>query len=147
MADIFHLQPGRYFIGDPCYVAWLGNDDTLWSEYCEWVGNDPDDVFSAGDLISAAFHTRWGDGSYKDQFGHEYGVDAGIIGATKLPDDVSEKEIAFLEGCGNIVLETSPFTMSEDNGIIRVSAWVIDTNDDGDWWPEDEDDWSKDEDE
>ena len=64
--------PGTYFLGDPCHVV----AEEEWREFMacwrtgrEWHGKP---------II--AFRTMTGDGSYRDQERHGYGVDSGMIG-------------------------------------------------------------------
>lgn len=75
MCEHRQMPAGRYYIGDPCYVfkdGWskiLGKTNYLNGPY-------PDDI---KDKIWA-HGTMYGDGGYFDQYGFEYGVDAGLIG-------------------------------------------------------------------
>ena len=71
-----------FYIGDICYVL---NDDlyhNVWGgiyEYQDCVVRDP----KTG-IHFAVAGTRWGDGTYVDQYGHQYPVDAGVIGIVPL---------------------------------------------------------------
>jgi len=78
----------RYYIGDLCYVM---HDE--WDEVCNLFF--PSD--EANDNIDGEFQladgrkffslsTKYGDGTYLDNFGRSYSVDAGLIGAIKVGD-------------------------------------------------------------
>jgi hypothetical protein len=73
------VPAGKYFVGDPCYVV----KDEMWIEWLEsadytqnkhLIARTPDNHFAIG------FGTAHGDGVYLDQYGFQYGVDAGLIG-------------------------------------------------------------------
>jgi hypothetical protein len=83
MADMIKalLPPGKYFLGDICYVlskedykqliekiAWTENKDKCLSHKLEIDGKRI--IFSP---------TAYGDGMYKDNKGNKYPVDSGII--------------------------------------------------------------------
>lgn len=86
MITIGTMPAGNYYIGDPCYVI----PDADWSRFCE-VMNKAQEATPHGEYEAAIFEfdgkqcfvspTNCGDGGYYDQFGNEYGVDAGVIGA------------------------------------------------------------------
>lgn len=79
------LPAGRYFIGDLCYTA--GEDDNAWSQWVEVAAAHSNDFVDpvAGanynDWPLVAVSTLYGDGTYEDNKGRVYGVDAGSIGA------------------------------------------------------------------
>jgi len=84
------MTKGKYWCGDLCYVI---ND--RWDEVCSLLfppnkeGNHRE---NEGELELkdgtkfAIYGTAWGDGSYEDNLGNEYGVDAGVIGCIKVDD-------------------------------------------------------------
>lgn len=101
---------GRYWIGDLCYVI---RDE--WKEFCAKVfGNhDQENVgkIELDDGTVTWFHfTAYGDGTYFDQFGNMYGVDAGLIGIIAVHDikDHSQNYI----GGGNLHTFDAPFTVN-----------------------------------
>jgi hypothetical protein len=73
------LPPGTYYIGDPCYVF----NDRDWKIICD---NCLDDL-GIIDIFKHKFFmegTTYGDGTYHDNFGRSYPVDAGLIGAVPI---------------------------------------------------------------
>lgn len=107
-SDHIWFAPGTYYIGDPCYV--IPNDE--WMEYLDTYPKypPPDPGYGWIDGIAVnykghkCFHsmTAHGDGSYRDNEGHRYGVDAGIIGI--IPLALCDKEqLAELEDLGRVV--------------------------------------------
>lgn len=77
-----------FYIGDVCYVLGDRIYHGEWGRmhgYADGVWEDPKSGFS---FVVAG--TAYGDGSYYDGEGHEYGVDAGVIGV--VPLELVEKE-------------------------------------------------------
>ena len=74
------MKAGTYYVGDLCYVF----SDERWNEVCDVtiLGRY---VFSGEFTLAdgtpfAMYNTKHGDGVYSDNFGHDYPVDAGVIG-------------------------------------------------------------------
>jgi hypothetical protein len=84
--DPIKLAAGIYYIGDLCYV--LSN---RWDEFCDLTidgNNCKEGAFTMADGTQfVTFGTAYGDGTYLDQEGNEYPVDAGLIGCV-LADKV-----------------------------------------------------------
>lgn len=85
------MQAGKYFIGDLCYVM----TDEEWKEFCDLTlkGNnviDGEFQFKDGRKF-ASYSTKYGDGTYYDQHGYSYSVDAGLIGCILVSDIKAEK--------------------------------------------------------
>ena len=131
------MSAGKYYIGDLCYVM---HDE--WDEACSlFFAGRTDHGCNEGEFNLrdgrrfVSYNTKWGDGCYQDQFGNEYGVDAGLIGCIKVEDirdEISEKEMMRL---GNIVTFDRPFHCSggrtnEWNGVIQIGHITIKTDDD-----------------
>ena len=126
------LPAGTYYVGDLCYVV----KDDEWMDYCDRAF--PDDgaehigVFENYDGIGyASFGTKYGDGTYVDQFGQRYSVDSGSIGCipiSALADKYDETQIKEL---GNFVSFHQPFACEYDNetGTIRIGHIDIITGD------------------
>jgi len=128
--DTNTLPPGEYLISDPCYV--IPRDE--WTDFLtdtsmvrdmrkgriaktyEWKGYK---LFVS--------NTAHGDGVYHDQFGNEFGVDAGMIGCIPL-----ELVGNFDPRDGCAVEFTEPFTCGyeDEGGVIRIGEHRIPT---GDW--------------
>ena len=85
------MPAGKYYVGDLCYVM----SDNEWDQFCSITikGNQCiDGEFEMPDGRKfATYGTAWGDGCYKDQFGNEYAVDAGLIGCIRVEDIRAEK--------------------------------------------------------
>ena len=88
------FRPGKYYIGDLCYVM-----HDKWDQFCEATisGNTClDGEFDIEGVKVASYGTMYGDGSYRDDDGNEYGVDAGIIGCIRV-EDIAESELKNLD--------------------------------------------------
>ena len=131
------LPPGRYFVGDPCYVI----PDNLWSDFCDITFESQTYTIEEfrGHLMLAG-STAYGDGRYADNNGQTYGVDSGMLGI--VPEalwlNAPEREIA---GYGQIVEFGTMFPASCNNGVFSFGPIFIDTQHD------DEEDENDDEDE
>lgn len=136
------LPAGKYYVGDLCYVM-----HKEWDEVCGLFFKDRDDhgcnegEFNLKDgRRFASFNTKYGDGSYYDQFGDEYGVDAGLIGCIALNDIDLTNDDNFIRG-GQIIEFVSDFSVSGSqglsrkdwDGVIQIGHIVIKTDDDGDY--------------
>ena len=132
------LPAGKYYVGDLCYVM---HDE--WDEVCNLFFEGRDDhgcnegEFNLKDgRRFASFNTKFGDGSYYDQFGDEYGVDGGLIGCIALNDIDLTNDDNFIRG-GQIIEFRSDFTVSGSqglsrkdwDGVIRIGHIVIKTDD------------------
>lgn len=120
-----YLEPGKYWIGDLCYVM-----DDEWSEVCDLIidGHDVKDggfrLMDGREFVS--FSTAYGDGTYFDADGRSYSVDSGGIGAIRVEDiasfDSSNAEL------GNVVEFTKPFIAEYVDGVIYFGKVAIDTD-------------------
>lgn len=142
------LKAGTYYIGDPCY-AFQGDD---WNKIL-----DENDYFNAEEcsfknIPLFAVSTKHGDGCYEDQYGNEYPVDAGLIGCVPIELCNFGEGIAVIEGRffdnrgienfkfvpGKIHTFDSEFVCSEENGMIEIGDFFIDT-DPNEQWGDDQD--------
>ena len=130
------MPAGKYYVGDLCYVM-----RPQWNEFCDITISDNqvlDGEFNLKNGVRfATFGTMHGDGSYEDNFGNSYSVDAGLIGCILVSDiDDPKAEENFPLGC--IHEFDAPFIPSSENGKIWFEQVCINTdwNDD----PEDEED-------
>lgn len=149
------LDSGKYYVGDLCYVLkeqhgfdW---DDVLNATGCLGLYRpgtteeiDPDETtgyFTYKGVKFFSSKTAYGDGTYRDQRGREYWVDAGLIGAFPL-DQLGDKpdteggqvvDFAFKVSC----------RVCDEDGVIQIGDLRIDTDpawdEDDDWGDEDED--------
>ena len=119
------MKAGTYYIGDLCYVM-----HDRWDEFCNLtiVGNKVlDGEFNLSDGTRfATFTTQWGDGTYKDELGNEYPVDAGLIGCIRV-EDIAPEELANLES-GRVVEFVQAFSTWSAGGEIRIGNVLIDTD-------------------
>ena len=128
------MPAGKYYVGDLCYV--MHNE---WDEFCGiTIDGDKclDGEFNLKDgRRFATFGTKWGDGSYKDQFGKEYSVDAGLIGCIRIEDIDLENEDNYTDG-GQVIEFTRDFVVRggrnelgrDWDGVIEIGHLVIETD-------------------
>lgn len=119
------MKAGTYYIGDLCYVM-----HPEWDEFCSLTINDNkvlDGEFNLKDgRRFATFTTKWGDGTYKDEQGREYSVDAGLIGCINVKD-ITTSELENLKD-GHVVEFAQDFSTFSAGGIIRFGSICIDTD-------------------
>jgi hypothetical protein len=119
------MKAGKYYIGDLCYVM-----HPEWDEFCSLTINGHnvlDGEFNLKDgRRFATFTTKWGDGTYKDEQGRSYGVDAGLIGCIAV-DDITPSELENLKD-GQVVEFVQDFSTFSAGGIIRIGSVCIDTD-------------------
>lgn len=140
------MEPGEYFVGDLCYVM-----EADWDEFCAITmpeGQCLDGEFTLSDGRKFSFsRTAYGDGSYEDQWGNSYDVDAGLIGCIKIKDIKPEMPLDRIKTYGSIFTFAEPFEVEGSNsgdpwdGVIVISNVYIDTD------PEDDTDVENEEDE
>jgi len=110
------MRPGTYYVGDLCYVM-----HPQWKEVCNLMfasdGNYVlDGEFNLANGVRFALHsTAYGDGTYQDQEGRSYPVDAGLIGCIRL-EDVYDPEW-WLEGMQTVMFD-KPFELVYNDGVI-----------------------------
>jgi hypothetical protein len=116
------LPPGKYYIGDPCYVFQDATWDRLLETALEDLQHGEITEFDGRQLWGHA--TMHGDGVFEDQNGVEYGVDTGTLGAVpiELIDDPAGEEN------GTIVDAPNGLSVEHDNGTFWFGNIVIKTN-------------------
>lgn len=116
------LPPGKYYIGDPCYVI----DDKEWDDVLDataYFENAGVSTFQGHQLWGHS--TAYGDGTYLDQNGNEYGVDSGCIGA--VPIGLIENPGG--EDHGTMVIDAPEgLRVSYENGKFWFNSICIDTD-------------------
>ena len=125
------MPAGKYYVGDLCYVL-----HDSWDEFCDLIISDHrclEGEFNFKDgRRFASFTTKWGDGSYMDQYARDYCVDAGLIGCISVSDiDSGLQEMAVDVGPrfgGQIITFAVPFHCYEEDGKIYFGAVVVDTD-------------------
>lgn len=132
------FPPGKYYVGDLCYVI------KDWDKFCDMtsVGDSVLDGHFAWEGKFLWTHgTAYGDGTYLDNHGREYAVDAGLIGV--IPADLITKDNSNgcpIEDLGQILEFIRPFECSYEDGKFYIGDdVVIDTDPSYDDGYEDED--------
>lgn len=141
-----HLfKAGEYYVGDPCYAV----ADDNWSDLIETTGcfglhpeqetttNWDSGKFVYNGLDCFADGTKYGDGCYFSNYGHEFGVDAGLLGI--IPKEAVDSNSTH---GGNFIVFVKDFLVWADDGVFHFGDIEINTGDE----PKDEDDWSDEED-
>ena len=122
------MPAGKYYVGDLCYVM-----HPQWSEFCDITipGNKVlDGEFKLKNGVRfATFGTWCGDGTYQDNSGNSYSVDAGLIGCI-LVSDIKDPKAEALYSLGNIKDFNEPFTPYSEDGKIWFGNTCVDTNPD-----------------
>jgi hypothetical protein len=111
------MRSGTYYVGDLCYVM-----HPQWDEVCDLMfatgGNSVlDGEFNLANGIRFSLHsTAYGDGTYQDQQGRDYPVDAGLIGCIRVEDVVDPE--AWLAGMQTVEFDQT-FELQYDEGVIK----------------------------
>jgi len=111
------MRPGTYLVGDLCYVM-----HPQWKEVCNLMfatGDNSvlDGEFNLANGVRFALHsTAYGDGTYQDQQGRDYPVDAGLIGCIRV-EDVYDPEW-YLAGVQTVVFDKQ-FELVYNDGVIK----------------------------
>jgi len=136
------LPAGQYYIGDPCYVVGTKNHE-LWMDFLYKTGliSDTDEctegycTYEGHELFAAS--TAFGDGSFEDNEGYNYPVDAGMIGVIPiaLTDDVAIES----KKLGRIETFARDFEVSRtQDGVFVINRNIVINT--GDWNTNDEED-------
>lgn len=127
----YTLPPGRYWVGDPCYFV----EDKYWDDFCtEYFKQDTnqEDVVRVEltstemreSIVVYAASTAYGDGEYPEETtGFVFGVDAGMLGIVRVPDDMPVGEVYE----GGVFEFPSEFEVSTSGTVIRFGHIVINT--------------------
>jgi hypothetical protein len=139
------LEAGTYYVGDLCYVlgdkngwnwgellaatGYLGIEDPVTGERLD--KDETTGYFRHRGVKLFSSGTAYGDGSYRDQSGREYLVDAGLIGCFPMDALGVDPKMDVDPGDGGHVVE---FKMAfscqvcDEYGVIRIGHIKIDTN-------------------
>lgn len=109
------MRPGRYYVGDLCYVM-----HPQWKQVCDLMfatdGGVLEGEFNLPNGVRFALSsTAYGDGTYYDGEGRAYPVDAGLIGCIRV-EDVYDPEW-YLEGVNEVEFD-NPFSIVYNLGTI-----------------------------
>lgn len=128
------MTAGDYYIGDLCYVM----TDEEWDEVCALTIKDNkclEGEFTLSDGRQFAMYgTAYGDGTYNDQYLHNYNVDSGTIGCMLISDIKKDLSGESIEQLGARVKFDYPFSTSggrhdrDWDGEICIGALRIITN-------------------
>jgi hypothetical protein len=117
------MPSGRYYVGDLCYVM-----HPQWNEFCDITifGNSvKEGEFKLKNGVRfATLCTKYGDGTYQDQYGNSYSVDAGLIGCIRV-EDISDKAANL--NFGHIVKFNDDFEIYSEEGILHFGHISIQT--------------------
>ena len=122
------MKKGIYYIGDPCYIfneSWI----KVLNEVEYFIGEEQ---ILFGEVVIGG-NTAHGDGTYIDNSGREYAVDAGIIAILPVNLINIDKHISLSEingsDCMHIVKFDKDFECEIDNGYFTFGDITIDTDD------------------
>lgn len=120
------MPAGTYYIGDLCYVM----DTDEWDQFCSITISGMNCLSGEFNMPDgrrfATYGTKWGDGEYRDQYGNQYGVDAGLIGCIRL-DDIRHKPVN-IGSLGAVITFQNDFDTSYADGVINIGHIHIDTD-------------------
>lgn len=122
-----------FYVGDICYAMYHELYDEFWGDQCGYddgIHTIPDDSIVPGTagFKFAVASTAWGDGTYKDDDGRKYPVDAGVIGVLPLElvnfnNYTDGGHIFELPGSCMFEADDGKFTISLPNAeIIRIDT-------------------------
>lgn len=133
------MPAGLYYIGDLCYVM---HDE--WDEVCDILFADSEDnIIPEGEFRLkdgrrfALYSTAHGDGTFKDNEGNSYSVDAGGIGCIRI-EDIRQTPENFING-GVALTFLQPFETGSDGSTLTFGHISINTNPDYDYGDYDDD--------
>lgn len=110
-----------FYVGDICYSMYHELYDEFWGNQCGYddgIHTIPDDSIVPGTagFKFAVASTAWGDGTYEDDDGREYPVDAGVIGV--LPLELVDNSV--YDGGGHIFEVPGVCLFAADSGHFTI---------------------------
>jgi hypothetical protein len=122
------MKAGIYYIGDPCYLF-----DKSWGKILDENNHLDDGEHEIFGKKIFTGETAYGDGTYTDNYGNAYWVDAGllsIIPVSLIMKDCKETAKSIAESDGmHIVKFEEDFECSVENGVFQFGDIVINTRD------------------
>lgn len=119
------VPAGTYWLGDPCYCI---DNQNVWMNLCsQWFSGDGyerNPLVHHGDHFVLGFSTQHGDGCYADNYGFEYGVDAGMIGL--VPVGFADKDPGGLSR--KVVFEKPTYCERTPEGVLTFGRFRINTD-------------------
>ena len=133
-----------FYIGDICYVLSDEVYHRFWGDrhnYEDGVLTDPESGFRF-----AVNRTAYGDGTYADEYGHEYPVDSGVIGLVPL-ELVNDMQKA--HDLGVVIEKPGVACFYSEDGVFTITTpsnetHIIDTNYESDYESDYDDDYESD---
>lgn len=121
------FKAGTYYIGDPCYIF-----GPSWTKILIENNFFYDEVQSVNGIPVLAGSTYDGDGTYADNLGRKYSVDAGLIGIVPIElldlDKIkSVEEIMADDTIGHIFTFAIDFNVYIKDGVFKFYNILIDT--------------------
>lgn len=121
------LPAGTYYIGDPCYSLpnhlWM-----TWLEAADYENEHDVLVANVDGFPVVGVGTEHGDGTYPDQRGNHYAVDAGLIGL--VPVQLVDRETAAGNaslGVHKVKFEHPVKCYRDHAGVIHIGEYRIET--------------------
>jgi hypothetical protein len=119
------MKAGTYYVGDLCYVM-----HDVWDEVCDLIIDNHSCLEGEFNLKDgrrfALLSTMYGDGTYRDEQGRKYPVDAGLIGVIKV-EDIQDESNPDLSG-GNVIEFNTDFNVVDKDGVLSFGMIRIDTS-------------------
>jgi hypothetical protein len=127
------LPPGRYYIGDLCYVMrpeWPEVVTCLYPDHLTEEMKEGVHTLMDGRKF-AIYSTAYGDGTYNSSVATTFDVDSGTIGAI-LVQDITDEEVTpeWMAKVGGIFDFRHRLETSSNNGTLEFGRVVIFTSDD-----------------
>ena len=124
------VPPGKYVLGDPCYCFPNHEDWIALGDSCGWFEDSPVGIitFNGTTYNVLGFHTRYGDGTYNDNQGNRYPVDAGMIGLVPY-ELASSNGTEFNEELHQLIEFKHGAICTSNDGDLWFGKYHIDTND------------------
>lgn len=133
----FKVEPGIYWIGDPCYILNDSRYETLIGEVKEHGAYTFEESSRNGTLISIALPTDHGDGEYeflKSRYNNRINilsdnvplaVDSGLIAITSF--DLVENVDEYDEPVGIKVEVLENISIFSNDGVLHFGSIIVDT--------------------
>lgn len=133
------VPAGKYYLGDPCYTV----PTELWDELLDSCDCFNYETGKVNGYTVYAFGTAYGDGVYLGSDGHEYPVDAGLIGL--VPVELNPKPMYAADPFTVVEFDVDTLCFNQ-GGYMTFGNISIDTTW-GDGEDEDEDEYFEEDDE
>ena len=121
------MAPGRYYLGDPCYV--FPESGRQWDNFCDERRRRNDGIVVIDGHRIVAFSTDRGDGVYEEKDGRAVcAVESGMIGLVPVAFFGHDEYRRGGADAAGIVIEFGrSFECSAKRGVLTFGEYVIDT--------------------